>query len=417
MNEILLEAKGLTKEFTLKNRKKVHAVSDVSLEIFKGETLALVGESGCGKSTLGRALIRLIKATSGEITFGGVDITSLREKDFGPYRRRMQLIFQDPYASLDPRMTVRDIVAEPLKTHKLCRTREEMTECVLSLLRDVGIPEEFLFRYPHQFSGGQRQRIGIARAIALDPVLIVCDEPVSALDVSVQNQILNLLRQFQHERGLSYLFISHDLSVVRFISDRICVMFLGRLCEIGRTAEIYSAPLHPYTRFLINAIPKADPAARFEEKPLLTGELPSPTDPPPGCRFHTRCPYVTERCRREVPQLRPVAGRLVACHRAEELGNAISIVLYPDYHIPFVGPTGQTQLTAGIPQSVGQDIRDRPAHLRVIAFDHDGFFREVRRDGNAAGSGCRLHGAYAVVEQFSNIRFGKGKRLPPHIDF
>lgn len=319
MNEILLEAKGLTKEFTLKNRKKVHAVSDVSLEIFKGETLALVGESGCGKSTLGRTLIRLIKATSGEITFGGVDITSLREKDFGPYRRRMQLIFQDPYASLDPRMTVRDIVAEPLKTHKLCHTREEMTERVLSLLRDVGIPEEFLFRYPHQFSGGQRQRIGIARAIALDPALIVCDEPVSALDVSVQNQILNLLRQLQHERGLSYLFISHDLSVVRFISDRICVMFLGRLCEIGRTAEVYSAPLHPYTRFLINAIPEADPAARFEEKPLLTGELPSPTDPPPGCRFHTRCPYATECCRREVPQLRPVAGRLVACHRAEEL--------------------------------------------------------------------------------------------------
>ena len=319
MNEILLEAKGLTKEFTLKNRKKVHAVSDVSLEIFKGETLALVGESGCGKSTLGRTLIRLIKATSGEITFGGADITSLREKDFGPYRRRMQLIFQDPYASLDPRMTVRDIVAEPLKTHKLCPTREEMTERVLSLLRDVGIPEEFLFRYPHQFSGGQRQRIGIARAIALDPALIVCDEPVSALDVSVQNQILNLLRQLQHERGLSYLFISHDLSVVRFISDRICVMFLGRLCEIGHTAEVYSAPLHPYTRFLINAIPKADPAARFEEKPLLTGELPSPTDPPPGCRFHTRCPYATECCRREVPQLRPVAGRLVACHRAEEL--------------------------------------------------------------------------------------------------
>lgn len=228
----------------------------MSLEIFKGETLALVGESGCGKSTLGRALIRLIKATSGEITFGGVDITSLREKDFGPYRRRMQLIFQDPYASLDPRMTVRDIVAEPLKTHKLCHTREEMTERVLSLLRDVGIPEEFLFRYPHQFSGGQRQRIGIARAIALDPALIVCDEPVSALDVSVQNQILNLLRQFQHERGLSYLFISHDLSVVRFISDRICVMFLGRLCEIGRTAEIYSAPLHPYTRFSSTPFPR-----------------------------------------------------------------------------------------------------------------------------------------------------------------
>ena len=309
--DIILETKNLKKYFKVK-KKMLHAVDDVNLTIRRGTTLGVVGESGCGKSTLGRTLIRLIKATSGEITFGGVDITSLREKDFGPYRRRMQFIFQDPYASLDPRMTVRDIVAEPLKTHKLCHTREEMTERVLSLLRDVGIPEEFLFRYPHQFSGGQRQRIGIARAIALDPALIVCDEPVSALDVSVQNQILNLLRQLQHERGLSYLFISHDLSVVRFISDRICVMFLGRLCEIGRTAEVYSAPLHPYTRFLINA-------TRFEEKPLLTGELPSPTDPPPGCRFHTRCPYATECCRREVPQLRPVAGRLVACHRAEEL--------------------------------------------------------------------------------------------------
>ena len=314
MSEILLEAKGLTKEFTLKNRKKVHAVSDVSLEIFKGETLALVGESGCGKSTLGRTLI---KATSGEITFDGTDITSLSEKDFAQYRRRMQFIFQDPYASLDPRMTVRDIVAEPLKTYKLCRTKDETTERVLSLLRDVGIPEEFLYRYPHQLSGGQRQRIGIARAIALDPALIVCDEPVSALDVSVQNQILNLLRQLQRERGLTYLFISHDLSVVRFISDRICVMFLGRLCEIGPTAEVYAAPLHPYTRFLINAIPKADPATRFEEKLLLTGELPSPTDPPSGCRFHTRCPYAMERCCSEAPQMRHVKSRLVACHRAE----------------------------------------------------------------------------------------------------
>lgn len=316
MSEILLEAKGLTKEFALKNRKKVYAVSDVSLVIFKGETLALVGESGCGKSTLGRTLTRLIKATSGEITLDGTEITSLSEKDFAPYRRRMQLIFQDPYASLDPRMTVRDIVAEPLKTYKLCCTKEETTKRVCSLLRDVGIPEEFLYRYPHQFSGGQRQRIGIARAIALDPALIVCDEPVSALDVSVQNQILNLLRRLQRERGLTYLFISHDLSVVRFISDRICVMFLGRLCEIGPTAEVYAAPLHPYTRFLINAIPKADPIARFEEKPLLTGELPSPTDPPSGCRFHTHCPYAMERCRSEAPQMRPVGNRFVACHCA-----------------------------------------------------------------------------------------------------
>ena len=316
MSEILLEAKGMTKEFTLKNKKKVYAVSDVSLEIFKGETLALVGESGCGKSTLGRTLIRLIKATSGKIAFDGMDITLLSEKDFAPYRRRMQLIFQDPYASLDPRMTVRDIVAEPLETYRLCRTRDETTERVRALLRGVGIPEEFLYRYPHQFSGGQRQRIGIARAIALDPELIVCDEPVSALDVSVQNQILNLLRQLQCERGLTYLFISHDLSVVRFISDRICVMFLGRLCEIGPTAEVYAAPLHPYTRFLIDAIPKADPAVRFEEKPLLTGELPSPTDPPSGCRFHTRCPYAMDRCRSEAPQMRPFENRFVACHRA-----------------------------------------------------------------------------------------------------
>ena len=316
MSEILLEAKGMKKEFTLKNKKKVYAVSDVSLEIFKGETLALVGESGCGKSTLGRTLIRLIKATSGKIAFDGMDITLLSEKDFAPYRRRMQLIFQDPYASLDPRMTVRDIVAEPLETYRLCRTRDETTERVRALLRGVGIPEEFLYRYPHQFSGGQRQRIGIARAIALDPELIVCDEPVSALDVSVQNQILNLLRQLQCERGLTYLFISHDLSVVRFISDRICVMFLGRLCEIGPTAEVYAAPLHPYTRFLIDAIPKADPAVRFEEKPLLTGELPSPTDPPSGCRFHTRCPYAMDRCRSEAPQMRPFENRFVACHRA-----------------------------------------------------------------------------------------------------
>lgn len=321
MAEILLETKNLTKDFPLKNKKSVHAVSDVSLQIYKGETLALVGESGCGKSTLGRALIHLLKPTSGEVYFEGTALGALSEKEFAAYRRRMQLIFQDPYASLDPRMTVRDIVAEPLKTYKLCKTAEETTEAVLELLRAVGIPEEFLYRYPHQFSGGQRQRIGIARAIALDPALIVCDEPVSALDVSVQNQILNLLKKLQHERGLTYLFISHDLSVVHFIADRVCVMFLGKLCEVGNTNEVYAEPIHPYTRFLVNAIPKADPRARTERHMLLTGELPSPIDPPAGCRFHTRCPYASERCRTEEPQLRPVKGRLVACHRVEELAG------------------------------------------------------------------------------------------------
>ncbi len=319
MDRVLLEATGLSKEFPLKNRKRVHAVSDVSLQIFRGETLALVGESGCGKSTLGRTLIRLLEPTAGKLRFEGADISDMSEREFRPYRRRMQLIFQDPYASLNPRMTVRDIVAEPLKTYKICPNEGETTQRVLDLLKAVGIPGEFLYRYPHQFSGGQRQRIGIARAIALDPSLIVCDEPVSALDVSVQNQILNLLKQLQQERGLTYLFISHDLSVVRFISDRVCVMFLGCLCEVGDTQAIYAQPMHPYTRFLINAIPKANPHARADERLLLSDEIPSPIDPPSGCRFHTRCPYACERCRAEVPVLRPVSGRLVACHRADEL--------------------------------------------------------------------------------------------------
>ena len=315
MEKVLLEAEGLTKEFPLRNRKRVHALTDISLQIFQGETLALVGESGCGKSTLGRTLIRLLEPTSGTVKFEGTDITHMNDRDFRAYRRRMQLIFQDPYASLNPRMTVRDIVAEPLKTYNICATKEETTQRVLELLKAVGIPGEFLHRYPHQFSGGQRQRIGIARAIALDPSLIVCDEPVSALDVSVQNQILNLLKQLQKERGLTYLFISHDLSVVRFLSDRVCVMYLGSLCEVGDTQEIYASPMHPYTQFLLNAIPKPDPHARSEEIQLLTGDVPSPIDLPQGCRFHTRCPYATDRCRKEAPALHEVANRLVACHR------------------------------------------------------------------------------------------------------
>lgn len=311
---ILLEAKGLTKEYPLGKGKAVHAVSGVDLTIRQGETLALVGESGCGKSTLGRLLMGLIPPTSGQVFFDGREITALKPREFRPLRREMQLVFQDPYASLDPRMTVRDIIAEPLETWKVTKTREETTKRVLELMAEVGVSGEFLCRYPHQFSGGQRQRIGIARAIALNPRLVICDEPVSALDVSVQSQVLNLLKDLQEEKRLTYLFISHDLSVVRFMSDRVCVMFLGKVCEIGPTQRIYETPLHPYTKFLLAAIPKADPDARLEDKNILQGDIPSPVDPPKGCRFHTRCPYATEQCRREVPELRTVDGRQVACH-------------------------------------------------------------------------------------------------------
>ena len=317
--KILLSARGLSKDFPVSGKRRLQALSQVDLDIYQGETLALVGESGCGKSTLGRTLIRLIPATSGSISFEGQDISSMSEKEFRPLRSKMQIIFQDPYASLDPRMTVRDIIAEPLETHHACATAQETTERVKELMKAAGLPAEYLYRYPHQFSGGQRQRIGIARAIALKPRLIICDEPVSALDVSVQNQILNLLKDLQARFGLTYLFISHDLSVVRFLSDRTCVMFLGKLCEVGSTSELYEKPLHPYTRFLLGAIPGIDPRARGEKRPLLQGELPSPIDPPPGCRFHTRCPYATERCRREEPRLRDVGGRQVACHRWEEI--------------------------------------------------------------------------------------------------
>ena len=316
MSEYLVEARELTKEFPAAGKKTVHAVSGVSLQIRKGETLGLVGESGCGKSTLGRLLIHTLQPTSGEVLFRGQPVTRMKDSDFKPLRKEMQLVFQDPYASLDPRMTVRDLVAEPIETWKLCGSREEVTDRVRDLLRAVGVPVVFLYRYPHQFSGGQRQRIGIARAIAADPSFIVCDEPVSALDVSVQNQILNLLKELKGSRDLTYLFISHDLSVVRYLADRVCVMFLGRICEIGPTEAVYEHPRHPYTRFLLDAVPVPDPAARGKEVRLLKGEAPSPADPPSGCRFRTRCPYATERCAAEEPALRDVNGVQVACHRA-----------------------------------------------------------------------------------------------------
>ena len=312
---ILLEARNMSRDFPAGRGKLIHAVSGVSLQIGEGETLGIVGESGCGKSTLGRMLIRLIPSTSGEILFRGKAFSEMTERDFHPARRELQMIFQDPHASLNPRMNVRDIIAEPLETWRAFNSKEETTRKVLELMHDVGLPGEFLYRYPHQFSGGQRQRIGIARAIAADPALIVCDEPTSALDVSVQNQILNLLQDLQKARDLSYLFISHNISVVRHISDRIAVMFLGKICETGPTEEVFHTPQHPYTKFLLEAVPQPDPRKSTETAPLLLGEPPSPIDPPSGCSFRTRCPYATERCATEEPGLRKTAaGTEAACH-------------------------------------------------------------------------------------------------------
>ena len=317
----LVEIRGLTKEFaagssTWSRRKNVvHAVSGVDLDIYEGETLTLVGESGCGKSTLGRLILNLIEPTADTVTFDGKVMQELKQEEMRQLRKEMQLIFQDPYASLNPRWSIRDIVAEPLETHKVYKTAAETTERVKELVKKCGIRPEFINRYPHQFSGGQRQRVGIARALALNPRLIVCDEPVSALDVSIQAQVLNLLADLQTEFKLTYLFISHDLSVVRYLSDRVCVMFLGKICEIGNTKDVYEDPKHPYTRFLLEAVPKPDPTIRKEDKNMLIGEIPSPVNPPSGCRFHTRCPYASERCSQEAPLMREVApGRMAACH-------------------------------------------------------------------------------------------------------
>lgn len=321
---VLLETRDLTKEYPLnsnlgiKSRQVVHAVSGVSFEIYEGETLSLVGESGCGKSTLGRMLMRLIEPTEGQILFEGQDITGYSERQMRQVYQKIQMIFQDPYASLDPRMKVGQLIGEPLVTHRVCKSREETCGRVRELMHMVGIRPELIDRYPHQFSGGQRQRIGIARALALNPRLIVCDEPVSALDVSIQSQILNLLRDLQQEFKLTYLFISHDLGVVHYISDRICVMFLGKVCEIGDTQEIYRRPLHPYTKFLLQAVPSMDPNKRQKREQILAGEIPSAVAPPSGCRFRTRCPYAKEVCGEREPEMKDVGDRKVACHFAGE---------------------------------------------------------------------------------------------------
>ena len=314
-HEVMLQAQGLVKDFRVPGGV-VSSVAGVDLEIYRGETLALVGESGCGKSTLGRLLMRLIEPTAGKVIFDGVDLNSVSPARMRALRQRMQIIFQDPFSSLDPRMTVGQIIEEPLKIHRLCPDKKEREARVRALMKRIGIRPEYYDRYPHQFSGGQRQRVGIARALALKPELVVCDEPVSALDVSIQAQILNLLQDLQQEFHLTYLFISHDLSVVRYISDRVCVMFLGRICEIGDAEEVYSHPRHPYTKFLMDSGPPPDPDQRKEGKDLLTGEVPSPIAPPSGCRFHTRCPYAQDICAQEPPPaFRDLGGgHGCACH-------------------------------------------------------------------------------------------------------
>ena len=298
----------------------IRAVDDVTFEIRRGETLGLVGESGSGKTTVGRTILRLYEPTGGTIRFDGQDITNLGETELRPLRRRMQMIFQDPFASLNPRHSVGRIVGEPLRVHGLLK-RRDTGKRVRELLEIVGLPADAASRYPHEFSGGQRQRIGLARSLALNPDFVVCDEPVSALDVSIQAQIINLLEGLQTDFDLTYLFIAHDLAVVRHISDRIAVMYLGWIVEVSPAEELYDNPLHPYTISLLSAVPIPDPVVeKGRETILLAGDLPSPANPPPACRFHTRCPYVQPtRCRDEVPPLRTVHGHQVACHWAEDI--------------------------------------------------------------------------------------------------
>jgi oligopeptide/dipeptide ABC transporter ATP-binding protein len=325
----VLQVDGLVKHFPVSRgliRRKViglvRAVEGVTFEIARGETLALVGESGCGKSTTGRLVLRLMDPTQGSVRFKGEEIANLDKNALRRLRRHMQIIFQDPYASLNPRMTVGEILAEPMAVHGL-HTEAERESRVRDLLDVVGLLPEHVRRYPHQFSGGQRQRIGIARALAVNPDLIVCDEPVSALDVSIQAQIVNLLQNLQRRFGLSYLFIAHDLAVVKHISDRVAVMYLGKLVEIASKRDLYARPLHPYTQALLAAIPRPDPRVR-KKRMLLPGDVPSPFAPPSGCRFHTRCPFAERRCREEEPVLReagggPNSGHRVACHFYETL--------------------------------------------------------------------------------------------------
>ncbi len=326
MNQPVVSVRDLRVYFTLHDdgwlsrRKILRAVDGVSFDLDPGETLGVVGESGCGKSTLARAILGLVPVTSGEVRFAGVNLATLAPKEFHEQRRHLQIIFQDPLASLDPRMTVGQIIGEPLRSFFPRMSAEERRSKVIAIMQRTGLLPDQINRYPHEFSGGQAQRIGIARALILRPEVVVCDEPVSALDVSIKAQIVNLLADLQAEFGLSLLFIAHDLASVRHISHRVLVLYLGKIMELAPAGEIYGAPRHPYTQSLIQAVPVADPQrARAHPAQALSGEPPSPISPPSGCVFRTRCPYAVERCALEVPALRPIGKNLVACHLAEEI--------------------------------------------------------------------------------------------------
>ena len=321
----LLEVRDLKQYFNINmglfKSKPLKAVDGVSFSIRRGETLGLVGESGCGKTTVGRTLLHLYKPTGGEVWYDGKKLETAQ--DIQDFRKKATMVFQDPYSSLNPRMTVADIIGEPLDVHKLYKTRQEREERILQLMDHVGLNSEHASRYAHEFSGGQRQRIGIARALAVNPEFIVCDEPVSALDVSIQAQVINMFEELQEKLGLTYLFIAHDLLVVRHISDRIAVMYLGKMVELAEAAEIYDRPMHPYSKSLLSAVPVPDPkAARANKRIVLTGDIPSPLNAPSGCPFRTRCPYAQEKCAASMPEFREVRpGHFVACHRVDEVNN------------------------------------------------------------------------------------------------
>jgi oligopeptide/dipeptide ABC transporter ATP-binding protein len=323
----LIRLEGLTKHFPIHKgfwgRKvgEVQAVTNVDLTVYQGETLGVVGESGCGKSTMGRCILQLLRPTAGQVYLNDRELTRLHNRELRPLRKEMQIVFQNPYSSLDPRMTVGQTLAEPLEVHKLAsgKAREKR---VYELLDMVGLPQNAFYRYPHEFSGGQRQRVGIARALALNPKFIVADEPVSALDVSIQAQILNLMDDLKKSLNLTYLFIAHNLSVVEYISDRVAVMYLGNIVEIAPAKNLYEKPLHPYTQALLSAIPVPDPTVDHSKRKLLQGDLPNPANPPSGCRFHTRCPYVQEKCKQVVPEgIEYLPGHIAYCHFVPEINQ------------------------------------------------------------------------------------------------
>lgn len=326
--DYILQINNLVKYFPInggllgKEIAKVHAVDNVSLWLSKGKTLGLVGESGCGKSTLGRTILRLIEPTSGTIIYNKKDITNISQKELRLLRKEFQIIFQDPFASLNPRMSIREILSEPYDIHNIYKDKAEREKKIYSLLQEVGLSPEAIDRYPHEFSGGQRQRIGIARALSLNPKIIICDEPVSALDVSIQSQILNLMMDLRDKYHLSYIFIAHDLSVIEHISDEVAVMYLGKIVEYTCSANLYKQPIHPYTKALISSIPRHDIIEK-RQRQVIQGDIPSPINPPSGCRFHTRCPFAKEICSQQIPELKNLGGEqnphFVACHFSEEL--------------------------------------------------------------------------------------------------